>query len=50
MDLYFLCVSFHLDIYNMLETKNILVNLQATEDRKSNLEILSKLDLPMTPV
>ena len=23
MDLYFLCLSFHLDIYNMLKTKNI---------------------------
>ena len=25
------------------------VNLQAIEDRKSNLEILSKLEFPMTP-
>ena len=48
MDLFFLCLLFFLDIYNMLKTKTI-GNLQAIEDRKSNLEILSKLDFPMTP-
>ena len=44
MDLYFLCLSFHLDVYIMMKAKKI-----ATEDRKFNLEIVSKLDFPTSP-
>ena len=52
MDLSFLCLSFYLEIYNMSKTKNIeiLVGLGATEERKSNWEILSNLGFLMVPL
>ena len=52
MDLYFLCLSFHLDISNMLKTKYIgNTGLPARHRGEiSNLEILSNFGFPITPL